>query len=255
MAGFCWCVSRGLLGLFAEAEASLAHLLEAFPQSVKLLELQADTSYLATENRITPKVRETLDRLLFLDPASIVALEIQVLDAVMAGAHETARLYLEELLDSPRLAGERRALMLGLHERLLESTNQPEQPAAPDRSIQVLVELQEGIQAQPDETVFVFARATDGPPLAVKRLSVGELPALIRLDDSSAMLGQKLSDFSRVRVMARLSRTGDALPGPGDMQAVSRSVQLGNTEVVRLLISDPVTPKQTRPASRAEPDY
>lgn len=75
-------------------------------------------------------------------------------------------------------------------------------------------------QAAPGDTVFVFARAAEGPrmPLAILKMRVSDLPLNFTLDDSTAMSPQmKLSNFPRVIVGARISRSGDAMPRTGDL--------------------------------------
>jgi cytochrome c-type biogenesis protein CcmH len=82
-------------------------------------------------------------------------------------------------------------------------------------------------QVQPDETVFIFARAEKGPPmpLAVLRAKVRELPLAFSLDDSMAMAPElKLSSFDRVVVTARVSKAGGATAQPGDLQGSSAPV-------------------------------
>ncbi|HMM86596.1 c-type cytochrome biogenesis protein CcmI [Azohydromonas sp.] len=82
-------------------------------------------------------------------------------------------------------------------------------------------------RARPQDTVFVFARPVEGPrmPLAVARLRVADLPAELTLDDSSAMSPQmRLSAFERVVVVARVSRSGDVEPQPGDLEGQSGAV-------------------------------
>jgi cytochrome c-type biogenesis protein CcmH len=82
----------------------------------------------------------------------------------------------------------------------------------------VRVDLAEAVRAQvlPGDSVFVFARAVDGPPmpLAVKRLTVADLPLQVSLSDADAMLPQlKISSFPQVQLVARISRAGDATRG------------------------------------------
>ncbi len=94
----------------------------------------------------------------------------------------------------------------------------------------------------PDDTVFIFARPATGSrmPLAILRRKVSDLPVDFTLDDSLAMSpAAKLSSAQQVVVGARISRSGNAAPGPGDLQALSAAVGVNATGVV-LEIGDPV---------------
>lgn len=85
-------------------------------------------------------------------------------------------------------------------------------------------------KAKPDDTLFVFARAAEGPrmPLAILRKQVKDLPLNFTLDDSMAMTpAGKLSSAARVVVGARISARGDATPQPGDLQGFSTPVAPG----------------------------
>lgn len=96
-------------------------------------------------------------------------------------------------------------------------------PAATgDTSIRGQVSLAPALAAKalPTDTVFVFARAVEGPrmPLAVQRGKVSDLPLTFKLDDSLAVSPDfKISGFTEVRIEARISRSGSATPGPGDL--------------------------------------
>ena len=60
-------------------------------------------------------------------------------------------------------------------------------------------------QAKPDDVLFVFARADEGPrmPLAATKARVGDLPLRFRFDDSMALAGgRKISDFASVTIEA-----------------------------------------------------
>lgn len=87
-------------------------------------------------------------------------------------------------------------------------------------------------QAQPDDTVFVFARAEGGSrmPLAILRKQVKDLPLSFTLDDSMAMSpANALSTASKVIVSARVSKSGNAMPQPGDLSGQAAAVNVGAT--------------------------
>jgi cytochrome c-type biogenesis protein CcmH len=79
-------------------------------------------------------------------------------------------------------------------------------------------------RVQSDATLFIYAKAADspGPPLAVVRTTVGAWPVNFRLDDSMAMIpSRRLSQFDRVVIEARISRSGQATPTAGDLYVTS----------------------------------
>lgn len=110
------------------------------------------------------------------------------------------------------------------------------QPGMAGGSVSGTVRLDPALKAQVADTdmVFVFARAAEGPrmPLAVIRKTVKDLPLTFTLDDSMAVMPSlKLSSVARLVVGARISKSGNANPGPGDLQGTSQPVRIGTKDI------------------------
>lgn len=93
-------------------------------------------------------------------------------------------------------------------------------------------------KVSPQDTLFVFARSVNGPPMpvAVVRTTAKSLPYAFQLDDSnSVMPGNDLSEAGEVVVMARLSKSGGATPHAGDLEGKSSVLRPG-PQMVELLI-------------------
>ncbi|HSX70901.1 MAG TPA: c-type cytochrome biogenesis protein CcmI, partial [Pseudomonas sp.] len=127
----------------------------------------------------------------------------------------------------------------------LQASGQPAPEELVNKSMAVIsvsVDLAPELKAkvQPGDAVFIFARAASGPPmpLAVKRLTVADLPAKVELSDKDAMMEQlKLSSFAEVQLVARISRSGVATQGEwvGRGQPIPSSTR----EPQQLLIDSP----------------
>ncbi len=86
----------------------------------------------------------------------------------------------------------------------------------------------------PTDTLFVFARAMNGPsmPVSIVRATKQDLPFTFQLDDStSPMPSRKLSDVGSVIIVARLSKSGQAMPQSGDLEGMSQLVKPGESKI------------------------
>jgi len=132
-----------------------------------------------------------------------------------------------------------KALASGIERaRARQADGQAPQPAVASgtEAIRGRVDIADNLRdnVAPNDTVFIFARAAQGPrmPLAVVRKQVKDLPADFLLDDAASMGGEaKLSSAEQVIVTARVSRSGSATPAAGDLQGESPALTPGAQQV------------------------
>ena len=125
----------------------------------------------------------------------------------------------------------------------MRSTTPPgeAQTVLPARSIKVTVRLSPALagKAAPGDVVFIFARAAQGSkmPLAIVRKLAKELPVTVTLDDSMAMVpDMKMSSFPELVIGARISKSGDAITKPGDLEGYTPPLKAGATGRVEVVI-------------------
>jgi cytochrome c-type biogenesis protein CcmH len=115
---------------------------------------------------------------------------------------------------------------------------------APRLTVQVALDPKLVDRLDPAATLFVFARAASGPPmpLAIQRLKASQLPLTVTLDEGNGMLPNlRLSMFPQVVIGARVSKSGNAMPQSGDLQALSPPTDVQRKEPIALVI-DQVVP-------------
>ena len=125
------------------------------------------------------------------------------------------------------------------------TSEKPATDASGSSQITVQVALDPGLMAQAsgEDTVFIFARAVQGPkmPLAIVRKQVKDLPLTVTLNDSMAMTpAMVLSNFSEVTVGARVSKSGQAMPRSGDLEGMMSPVATGKDSKVEVIINQAV---------------
>lgn len=112
-------------------------------------------------------------------------------------------------------------------------------------SIAVQVSISEPLQGKiaASDTLFIYARALNGPgmPLALVRMTAADLPATVTLDDSVAMIpGMTLSSMEQVEVIARVSKSGQAMMQTGDLYGSVQPVSTHGSASVSIVISGAV---------------
>jgi cytochrome c-type biogenesis protein CcmH len=230
--------------------------------SPELLADYADALAMSAGGQFTPETGEVLTRALAKDPDNIKALWLAGHWKNQSGDYTAAIEYWQQAAALLPADGEDAAVIGQQITRAREQLGLPpladmqpattaaqapvEKPAAAAATaIQVSVSLDPQLAAQvkPDDTLFVFARAAQGPrmPLAIVRKQVRDLPLSVSLDDSLAMSpAMVLSKFSEVSVGARISRSGNAMPQSGDLEGSKSPVAVGKDLSVEIKIDSRV---------------
>lgn len=240
------------IGRYADAARKYESLTKLVPDEAMLWADYADALAM-THSSLLGAPTKLLDRALELDPTLAKALALSGTAAMERGDYSAAinnwgklRRQLPDGSDDAKMIdqGLQQAQQLlaqstgGKAAPVLDQINQPPNnaPAAGAERITGTVSLSDAIKrnADPDDTVFVLARAAQGPkmPLAILRKQVRDLPVKFTLDDSMAMSpAMKMSNFDQVVVVARISKSGNAMPQPGDLMGMSKPLALGSSGV------------------------
>ncbi|HEX5841342.1 MAG TPA: c-type cytochrome biogenesis protein CcmI [Pseudomonas sp.] len=207
----------------------------------ELLGQWAQALYFAGNKQWNAQLQALTDEALKADPAEVTSLGLLGIAAYESGQFQRAIEHWQQLVAVLPAEDPSRMAIQGGIDRAREQLGAPVADAVPAASqgLSVRVELAAELQSkvQPGDAVFIFARAVSGPPmpLAVKRLSVADLPAEVSLSDSDAMMPQlKISAFEQVQLVARISRSGDATAG--EWIGSSQPIASKNRESQRLLI-------------------
>lgn len=123
---------------------------------------------------------------------------------------------------------------------LIENKTVPSSKTMPTASLTVTVKLADHLtnKVQGNETIFIYAKALQGPPfpVAAARYQVKDLPLTLTLDDTNAIMPvAKLSDFKTVKLSARVSYSGDAITQSGDLLGNIDNVLVGGKAITIII--------------------
>ena len=219
------------LSEYDKAVREFHYLVERFPSDPVLAERLAGALFLLDLQTFTPRVRSSIKKALELAPNNIEMLELSAIDAFRQGDSSKASSLLQQALVNA--GGPRADLIKQALSDLSDSTNDlyngPKESPANYRSLKALVEVGTEIEVDPSATVYVYARPYEGSqiPLALERLTIGQLPALVTLTSDQVMMeGMSLNDFDLVQLVARISEKGIANASPEDFEVVSEGIDL-----------------------------
>ena len=218
---------------------------EAVADRAATLTLMAEAKFFALNQQADEMTYALIQQALDLNPQSRQALGLAGILAFELDKTAEAISHWKVLWQSLPPGAESQVLAQGIRraaERLEAQGESADISWLKRAELKVLVELSEAARQQvtSTDTVFVLARAVFGPPmpLAAQRLTVSDLPKMVVLSDAQAMApGMNLSSFEQVSVVARVSKSGQPLPQPGDWQVISEPVANSHGSVLKLVIN------------------
>ena len=248
---------------FTDAAQSYDKLTQLVPNEAQLWADYADVMAMASGRTLVGTPTKLLDKALALDPDNFKALALSGSAAMERGDYAVTVRHWEKLLKMiPKedenvkivesgiqqariLMAQKSGAKSPVQTRRASGGEQTQAAQGGKEGITGTVVLSDALKAQasPNDTVFVLVRAAQGSkmPLAIVRKQVKDLPLKFTLDDSTAMSPEmKMSNFDQVVVIARVSKSGNAMIQSGDLQGMSATIKPG-TKGLKLSI-DKVAP-------------
>jgi cytochrome c-type biogenesis protein CcmH len=257
-----------VMGRYADARDAYEKAYKLAGDQPELMADLAEAAALASNGQLAGRPAELADKVLAAQPDNAKALWLGGMAAFQAGDFKQAVERWARLAPKLQPGSEDGNLVEKYltearshlsKEQLAEVDAQRPPPRAPAAgSLKVEVSFAPALagRVSPEDTVFVFARAANGPkmPLAVLRSPARDLPSVVKLDDSMAMAPTfKLSNFPQVIVGARISKSGTVASEPGDLEGYSAPVAPGSEQPVRVVVNQVVGETQSDGAESPAP--
>ena len=214
----------------------------------------AEVLALANNKNMAGKPSELITKALALEPENLNALWLGGMMKAQQNDREGAIALwqkLKSLLPPAAVEAKKEieTLLANMGNQTAPATSEPSSTQTnkvSEVSIAIEVSLAPQLQASvnPGDTVFIYAQALSGPkmPLAIIRKQVSDLPLKVNLDDTLAMMPtMKLSNFAKVKLLARISKSGNAMTQPGDLLGVVEEADSsGQGGPHKIVINSPV---------------
>jgi cytochrome c-type biogenesis protein CcmH len=248
--------SQNALARYADAAKSYERAVALLPNDAQILADYADASAMTQDGRFDGKPLTLIRQALQADPNNMKALALAGTAEMRLGNKAQSLKHWQKLKtlvakdsDDARELDSIIAEVNGTSEGKPAVASVPAAPSAPaatpapaavagavkttSGSVTITPELATKIAA--GDTLFVFARAVNGPkmPLAIVRVPAPKTwPFQFSLNDSMAMApGMNLSAFPEVTIEARISKSGGAQPQPGDLVGQSAPLKPGAANI------------------------
>ncbi|WP_456376879.1 c-type cytochrome biogenesis protein CcmI [Thiolapillus sp.] len=239
----------------AQAYEQLRKLTDDHPQALIAL---ADTLAVVQGGKISGRPYDLVRQALEKEPDDPTALWLAGKGAVEASDYQNALYYWRRaeaaLADNADFVRELRKMIAQVKQAAAQTGTELDDPgsavpqeaaaqpvAANSAAIELSVSLAPALQdkVNPGDRLFVFAKQLDGPPMPVAavRITAGDLPARLVMDDSNMLQqGTRLADYQQLIVAARIAKGSQPAAASGDLQSAEVTVSVPSGKAVELVI-------------------
>ncbi len=242
-------------GQYSKSVDALKRLRKLVGDDPLVLVRLADAMTMAQGGQFNPESIHLIQKALEIQPKQPQGLWLMGVVKSRQGNYQAAINYWQQakkvFSDDPKSITELDQLIASAREQLPPNTDsisqaktsaKPAQATTSAAQLAVTISLSEKAlaQANPDDTVFIFATAQSGPrvPLAAVRHKVKNLPITIMLDDSQSMSPAfTLSSVDAFSVTARISKTGEPAANRGDFFGKVENLVLGKNKKIDIVIN------------------
>jgi cytochrome c-type biogenesis protein CcmH len=227
-------------GRYPEAVTAYERLGQLEPRNPEFLVRLADALAMSNNGSLTGQATQLITEALALDPEQIQGLWLAGIAAEERGEPIQALAFWRRLeplvIDQPELLSEVR-VMIGRASAELQK-NQTEMTAPLRVAVSITPDLLGSVTSE--DTLFLYARAPDGPPMpvAARKLPALPLPRQITLDDRAAvMTGGSLLSHPQLVVGVHISRSGNALKSSGDLLGMTNPFDPTQTQELAVVVN------------------
>lgn len=211
-----------------QALEALARAYRLEPDNQEIAATYAQISFFANDGKLDSTTRTVLAKMLNDNPNHEGAMMLLAMGETRAGNFEVAQNWVAKLRTSIAVKSGDHSEALASLDKLTASISEQAQKAAD--GVVLEISLEPSLLAQVGETDVIFASISDikgGAPYAVQKLPISELKdgtLNVSLSNLNAMMPERTLEAARkdgvsLVATARISKSGNAISGSGDLSA------------------------------------
>ncbi len=229
-------------GRYAEAVEAYRVLRSLQPDNPEILIRLADAIAMTQNGMLAGEAEQLITRALAISPDQPQGLWLSGIAAEQRGQFDEALMIFNRLLSMVANEPDVRIEVEAVIARIRQAQDQT---SAIDPIIEVKVDVPAELIAsiRSNDTLFVFVKDPNGPPMpiAARRLSALPLPRVITLSDGDRLTeGNSLSNYPQLVIGALISKSGSATKTSGDLVGLSQTFSMADQRVIQISLNERV---------------